>query len=589
MLYNILAIAPYQSLGDLFEKVSGDYPDCNINVAIFDLQEAANYITEFGAGQYDVIISRGGTAEMLRKATHIPVIDIEVSAYDMLRSIQMAQQYEGPCAIIGFDAITHIAPTICSILSYAIPTYGIDSKEKAEEKLTQLKAEGTELIVGDVVTSNIARSMGMQTILISSGVESVKKALDESVGLLNNIAELIERNQTSVRVLDKMPNQCLLLSEDGTIIYANQRAKIQNDSLLLEHIKAMLPKLINAKDMHQAKNIGKTMYQIYANAIQVALEETYAFYITESPHSAPGLAPYTVTTEDTEDDFYVEGIPEKLTSKALIEKAIESSGNAPIFIHGEIGTGQSMLAYHIHTGSRRKANSFITVDTSQLSEKMLASIIDDVNSPFNAEGYTIYFKDIHLLPMPVQIMLLNYLKDTGLQNRHQLISSTFVDLDQWIRDGRFSQDLFATLCVLSIPLLSLAECRDCIPLISRFLISKYNVRYGKQIIGFDSDAASLMIEYSWPNNIDQLKRVLRHFVTSIDNDYISYQDVKTALRSECENNETDRSGIDLTKPLEDIERDIIRKILIQNSMNQTLAAQSLGISRTTMWRKLKDM
>ena len=215
----VLALAPYESLGEQFSRAAESYAGSfSLDVRVLNLQEAGDYIAAAGLSAYDAIISRGGTASLLKKTASLPVVEVEVSVYDMLRVIKLAEQYGGPFAIIGFENVTRVAKTVCDILAYSIPIYQIQSEAEAETVLRSLPASGT-LVVGDVITSNTAKSLGISSILITSGTESVEKALGDCASLFSNFALLQGSASLYKSALENDPDIVLLLREDGTRLY----------------------------------------------------------------------------------------------------------------------------------------------------------------------------------------------------------------------------------------------------------------------------------------------------------------------------------------------------------------------------------
>ena len=109
---------------------------------------------------YDAIISRGGTATLIRETTDLPVISIQLSVYDVLRTIRLAQSYSNLYAIVGFPDITEAAHTLCDLLRYELDILTVHSAEEVETTLQRLQQGGYRMVIGDMVTHTIARRMG---------------------------------------------------------------------------------------------------------------------------------------------------------------------------------------------------------------------------------------------------------------------------------------------------------------------------------------------------------------------------------------------------------------------------------------------
>ena len=140
------------------------------------------------------------------------------------------------------------------------------------------------------------------------------------------------------------------------------------------------------------------------------------------------------------------------------------------------------------------------------------------------------------------------------------------------------------LCGFVLRLPSLAERREDIRSICSLLLNECNRELGRQVTGFQPEAFGLLETFSWPGNLGQLRRVVYSLVLSAQGSYISAGAVRSVLQEQPRSSLD--GGIDLSKTLEEMEKEILSLVLRQEDMNQTRAAKRLGISRSTLWRKL---
>ena len=113
---HILGIAPYDGMQAAMERVAEEFPNVRLDAYTGDLEAGAAIVRSCQMDQYDVIISRGGTADRGREVTDLPVVSIQLSGYDVLRAIKMAENYSNLYAIVGFPSITQPAHTLCDLL-----------------------------------------------------------------------------------------------------------------------------------------------------------------------------------------------------------------------------------------------------------------------------------------------------------------------------------------------------------------------------------------------------------------------------------------------------------------------------------------
>ena len=116
----VLGIAPYEAMKTIMEKLARKRPQMDLDVYVGDLKKGVDIAQKYTQANYDVIISRGGTAEMIGKVTHIPVIEISLSVYDILRAMKLAENYSDKYAVVGFPGITGSAHLLCDLLQYKL-------------------------------------------------------------------------------------------------------------------------------------------------------------------------------------------------------------------------------------------------------------------------------------------------------------------------------------------------------------------------------------------------------------------------------------------------------------------------------------
>ena len=177
----ILVIAPYESMKNILLFICKDRPEVRLTVMVGDLGEGARLVQEIDEEEFDIVISRGGTAEAIRRCTDLKVVDIPLSVYDILRSIKLAENHNCKYAVIGFPAITRNATFLCEVLRYNVDIYTIHDQKEARTILQGLENSGCQMVLCDVVTNSLAQEYGIPALLITSGIESVEDALNTAV------------------------------------------------------------------------------------------------------------------------------------------------------------------------------------------------------------------------------------------------------------------------------------------------------------------------------------------------------------------------------------------------------------------------
>ncbi len=251
--------------------------------------------------------------------------------------------------------------------------------------------------------------------------------------------------------------------------------------------------------------------------------------------------------------------------------------NAPILIKGETGTGKSLVAKHIHQQSNQSNQPFIQIDFRSIpAELQLQTIfgnsIDKLGKWYLAEGGTLYLKNILAMTADVQTQLLQLLNKN--QNLPKRIIST-VDSNKGL-DG-FDQDLFFKLNIIEIDIPRLRDRHEDIIDLTEYFIEEYNVKYNKSTLPFNQKEGNLLLQYSWSGNVKELKRAVERAII-INQGNLSAVDLLPSNK---------HYSVLKSKPLKEIEKEHIAKVLFKNEQNIQKSASELGISRAALYRRIE--
>ena len=247
------------------------------------------------------------------------------------------------------------------------------------------------------------------------------------------------------------------------------------------------------------------------------------------------------------------------------------------------------MAYAIHSVSKFGQNPFISIDCGNIDAKAMNKLFEDERSPLFENHYTILFKKINLLPMDLQNKLSYYISNTALTSRNRVIATFTGNAPGLISDNQFSEDLYHQIAGVHIYMPALQERKEDIPTIARNFLTIINQQMPVQIAGFEPEAMQLLSNYHWEYGITQLHFLLKQLVVMTKHQFITIEDVSSVL---SQNGETIRkesqaeTPIDITKTLDEINLDIINMVLAEENGNQSKTAKRLGISRSTLWKKL---
>ena len=278
-----------------------------------------------------------------------------------------------------------------------------------------------------------------------------------------------------------------------------------------------------------------------------------------------------------------------------------AQSEAPVLILGESGAGKNLVAHALHKLSRRKDGPFIQMNCASLNEQLLESelfghkkgaftgAVSDRVGRFEASNNgTIFLDEIGDMPITMQVKLLRVLEEkvVELVGDHKpipvdirLISATNKDLNNLMNEGKFREDLLYRINSIVIKVPPLRERREDIPLIAFHYLKKISFVNNKDIRSISPRAMEIMVNFPWPGNVRRLINALEHSAVTCKGDTIEVSDLPDYLVHE-KIPEVGESNLD---------RDKIMTALSHCDGNKTLAAKHLGISRVTLWKKLKAL
>jgi len=586
----ILVVAPYDGLEHLFRTYSKERDDVEVTTRIGDMLEGVDLVKNEDLSRYDVIISRAGTADLIRSVTDLPVIDIGISILDMMRTIKLALNYSGKFAIVGFRSITEQALLINELNNDHLRIRTITDISEINDCLNELKETGVGLIVGDVITTKHAKRFGLNTILVTSGVESVRNALAEAVKVHGYVRDSRNKQAFIRRIHDPLNVTVVSFGADGDVAYTNLEDDPERRRGVIRTLQGLAGTLESEGQLRVVKTIGDTQYVIEGKRLVFGEEVHPTFYLRVKPpvfHAGDKAVVFKNAGDSPQVKF--EAFP---TASPDFRRVIDlakaySETRAPILICGDKGTGKNMLAHAIYQNSPLRNNPMVLIDCRYMTEAKWTSLFESDHSPLLEERLTIYVRNLHFLNEKSRRLLETYLSQTQVHKRNRFIFTCAGGPEASDRNGLL-QFIRTELAALPLAVPNLNQRKEDIPSLASLFLSELNPKYGKQVLGLHPDALERLRQFHWPHNIDQFKKVMEALIILTHDYYISAEEVESVLINEQAAPAVSDSGvIDLNKTLEEINRDIIEYVLALENHNYSKAAKRLGISRSTLWRKLK--
>jgi DNA-binding NtrC family response regulator len=311
---------------------------------------------------------------------------------------------------------------------------------------------------------------------------------------------------------------------------------------------------------------------------------------------------------DALDAEIISASPEMEAVKKMILKVARSA--SPVLIRGESGTGKELIARSIHNQSPRVAEMFQAVNCAAINENLLESeLFGHEKGSFTgahaekkglfevADRGTLFLDEIGELDIGMQAKLLRALQEREIRRVGgtrtikidvRVVAATNRDLRAMVSDGRFRDDLYYRINVLSVDVPPLRERRDDIPVLIDYFLKKHTRNTSRLVRGLTPETRRLMMDYSWPGNVRQLESAIERAILLCEGDLITVEDLPLEVRQEAR--PTTEGAFKLPAEgisFEDVERSLIVQAMEQTDYNITKAAKLLGLTFRTLQYRLE--
>ncbi|MBG0777937.1 MAG: sigma 54-interacting transcriptional regulator [Desulfovibrionaceae bacterium] len=628
MASDIAVIAPDLELVAQFEELRQEtILDFSVHKGL--LEEAVTVGRELIDQGAKVLVSRDATANMLRAAFSTPVVDIPVTIHDVLPLIDQARNYSERIAVVGFGQPIKAARVVAPVLSVQLEIVQLKVPTELPEAVARVKAMGITAVVGSATVVAAAEKIGlrgfsirMQKVVLRDVLEQAAKVLD----VLRREHEWKLRQQASI---DAAREGVIVLDAQGRLLHANQWMQMDPSlgGALFENDGADRtlrdPEILDAVRgckgwrgmvssgqagiefvcrvhpvVRDGKNFGAVLLLEHGGAKKQDLQHETFF--------GKGL----VAEYQFKDIVHDGPAMRDLISRAQRYASVDST----VLILGECGTGKELIAQSLHNASRRRHGPFVAVNCSALPEQLLESeLFGYVDGAFTgarkggkkgilelAESGTLFLDEIGEMSLPLQVKLLRVLEtrqimrvggDRIIPVNVRILCATNRNLPQMIDERRFREDLYFRINVLQLTLPPLRERGSCLDSLIGYYSREICFRLGLCPSAIAPDAWEVLREYSYPGNVRELKSILERLIVDHQGELIDARTVLENLEAAERPAERPRGQAPAPQHKRFLRREELRfihKALDECGGNRAEAARRLGMSTTTLWRRLKD-
>ena len=614
-MIEVLVIVPYEELLHEYEEAIAKAHDPRVHFTTsFMYGTDARNLSR--ASDYDIIVVRGMTSRALsEKYPETTIVDIKMDAFDVSSALLEAKK-----KFPGIRKIGLILPSssICSasilteLLGIEVVMREVRGEEHMESTLREMVKEGCEVFIGGLTLKRVSEKMGLEYVHIKTGPSAIDSSIKDAI----TAAHILDRGRSRLGLMKSLvnntPDSLLIIDDKGKITAANHAASsfFRRPDLVGMDAKELFPLEIYSvcDDVEVVQTIGDQTVLITEHPVHIEGEKRATYVslrlVEDIRRTEKKIRSKLQEKGLTAKYSFSDIVTEQVEMKQLVAKALRYAhveGN--VLLTGETGTGKELFVQSMHNASPRRDKPFVAVNCAALSEQLLESeLFGYTEGSFTgaqkggktglfelAQGGTIFLDEIGEMPIRFQAKLLRVIQEREIRKIGgdefipvdvRIMSATNQNIPDLIEKGLFRRDLYYRINLLTLHIPPLRERLDDIPAIFKRFVERKSKALNIVPPMVEKDALECLKGYSWPGNIRELRNVAERAVIFSSSNCITRDTLKEIDVSVGEKKASEEKKTPLTS--EELYRRYVESGLTLNDF-----ALSIGISRTTLWRKFK--
>ena len=604
-----------------------------IQSAYVGLDSAIQVAQEMERDGVEVILARGGTAVLVRKQIDIPLLSFPLATIDILSCIKEAAQYGRNILLVSFHKKMKGIEFVNELFNIRL-TQSVCENFADMQQLINTHYHKYDAMVGGATSSVVAREHGLKAIETQTSEEAIESTLDSAISVARYNRREQEKSYRFSLIIDGVSDGVIAYDQEGKITLLNGTAR---RLLKVEHQVEADRSFLDLLPASTGLNVLSTGEPVEDKIERVG---TDLFVFNHIPIVINNNTVGGVTTfNDASSAIEIEGEIRRSLSRGLIAKyelsnmvrespemkvlvkrmKRFSSTDSTLLVVGETGTGKELCAQSIHNLSNRSKHPFVSINCGALSEELLQSeLFGYEEGAFTgskkggkpglfelAHNGTIFLDEINATSQNVQRHLLRVLQEKEVMRigadriipiNVRIIAASNTELIDEVNHGTFREDLYFRLNVLNLRIPPLRERLEDIPLLVNKFLEELSRRYKRKPLTIPRANMRQLKGHHWPGNVRQLQNFLERLILITDKEFdsivfaelfdelfehqaSSYRSKTVTTRSNSHNPGMVPAGLS--------ERETIQHALESTGYHKSKAAEKLGISRTTLWKKMK--
>ncbi|MDG9930419.1 MULTISPECIES: sigma 54-interacting transcriptional regulator [unclassified Pseudomonas] len=552
----------------------------------------------------DVCISAGANAFYLQDTLPIPVLALKVEQTDLIQAVLTARRISSKILLLTYERQETNVELLSLFEGIELSHRTYSTAEHAKEIFHNLRNQGFGVVIGSSYACDLAEHWGLESVLLYSR-ESCRNLIRKAIRHAGEHKRERQQRALGQFLLEQSANPQVLTNRDGGIVAWNAGASVLIPSIgRRRRLDGLLDAKVLESDNLSAEGllVGERLCSLSKQPFEVDSERVGYLY-----HFVP--SPVALDQGDERRLVFQSSRMAEVQNQLLVYGATPGT----VLLRGETGTGKELAARQVHQASANADGPFVAINCAAIPAELFESeLFGYAEGAFtsaksggrsglleSANNGTFFMDEINSLPLPQQAKLLRVLQErevTPVGSKRSIslnikfVAACNVDLMEEVRAGRFREDLYYRLSTFAVHIPPLRERPEDIPVLASYLMRRESQRYGIEVDPemLTKGVAPLFRGYHWPGNVRQLENLIERLIVSRKL-YGSVEALLEALPRVMPElfaplGESEEGG-----HLHQIEQEEIVKAMQLFGGNKSSAAEYLGISQTTLWRRLKRL
>jgi transcriptional regulator, propionate catabolism operon regulatory protein len=598
-------------LRDLYRDIASEYDElAELHIVARGYEDALNDIEQAGVDRPDVIVAAGSNGNYLKARTGVPVVLVTPTGFDVMHALARARREADSVALVTHGDTPPEIGRFFAAFDVHVQTASYSAAEDAETCVLDLRDRGVQAIVGPGLVTELSEKAGLKSVFLYSRA-SVQAAFDTALEVAHATLAATFRRRRLDQVLQSLRDGVVALDAQGRIEALSgkmaallRRTPSQAVGRRLSEIAPDVAAAVPSLPGESLETVRGASYVVHRNAWGEASSEGAIVTFQESVALQRMDRSMRTRQRTSQTARYV--IEDLLGESAAIDAARArmrryARSDATVLIRGESGTGKELAAQGIHNASARREFAFVAINCGAFPETLLESeLFGYEEGAFTgarrggkaglietAHRGTLFLDEIGEMPLPLQSRLLRVLQEREvvrlgstepLQVDVRIVAATHRALIESVETGAFRADLYYRLNILNLVLPSLRERAADIALLAKHFLATTGAPV-------EDDALALLGAYSWPGNVRELQNVTERIAVELTDAPVA-RITAGLVRDIAPEVKPERANDNLKARVRRTQADEIRAALERYDGDRDKTCEALGISKTTLWRKL---